>query len=76
MKGASRLVRDFDDTNLNRPRAPGDGGVVFAGGGRGLLVVPRKSVSATLLELAAWTRPLGPGDVGIAPRGAVRPAPA
>jgi len=28
-----------------------------------------------LLEFAAWTRGFGPGDVGVAPNGAVRPAP-
>ncbi|MEX1366488.1 MAG: hypothetical protein AB1Z98_25415, partial [Nannocystaceae bacterium] len=51
MKGASWLVRDFDETNLNRSRPPGAGGVIFAGGGRGLFVVPGHGVSTTIREL-------------------------
>lgn len=48
MQGASTLVDDFDAENRDEARPEGCGGLVFAGGGRGLVVVPSAHVDASI----------------------------
>ena len=59
-------IADHDDSELGLATEPHDG--VFV---RSLYF---QDPDGILLEFAAWTRPLGPDDVGIVPNGAVRPA--
>ncbi|MEZ5180588.1 MAG: VOC family protein [Acidimicrobiales bacterium] len=61
-------IADHDDSEYGLATEPHDG--VFV---RSLYF---QDPDGILLEFAAWTRALGPDDVGHAPRGAVRPAPA
>ncbi|MCX4242506.1 Cas10/Cmr2 second palm domain-containing protein [Paraliomyxa miuraensis] len=51
MLGASKLVEQFDRSNLDEEHPQGEGGTVFAGGGRGLLVVPEEHADTTIHRL-------------------------
>ncbi len=77
MQGASKLVDDFDEANRSEAPSAGGGGIIFAGGGRGLRVVSTAGAATAIAELRrryAETTCGGQLAVAMAPLDVAKPA--